>query len=85
MTTEHACERCGKEINVMGRSIDGGLHPGKACDGQFRLEIAAANMARCDPEFRPTLAAAKRRKRELRDSGYSVTIMRKTATGLELI
>lgn len=26
------CPKCGATVNVLGRSSDGRLHPGKACD-----------------------------------------------------
>lgn len=28
-----SCPKCGSLINIMGRDIGGGLHPGKACGG----------------------------------------------------
>jgi hypothetical protein len=51
----------------------------------FRLEIAAANLMRGQPEFATSLGAAKARRKELQGVGYRVTIFRITPTGgLEL-
>ena len=32
--TEGRCSACGTEVNTLGRAIDGGIHPGKACQPQ---------------------------------------------------
>ena len=49
----------------------------------IRLEIRAANLQRSAPEFSKTVAAGKKRKRELEleASGYRVQVMQITDSG----
>jgi hypothetical protein len=47
----------------------------------YRLDIHAANMARSAPEFCPTLAEARRRRKALVTFGYRVTIFRSMPDG----
>lgn len=50
--------------------------------GEHRLEISTAtNLMRCQAEFVSGVGAARRRARELRQSGFSVAIFRVTEHG----
>lgn len=35
--TAAKCSNCGTRVNALGRAIDGGLHPGKACQTKSAL------------------------------------------------
>lgn len=48
---------------------------------RFHLAIFSANMMRSAPEFAVTKAQANRRRKELRNAGYSVTIFAITPDG----
>lgn len=49
--------------------------------GEYRLEIIASNLRKVDPEFAPTLKAAKARRRILKGLGYAVIIFHITNNG----